>query len=84
MPTITSEAEVLIRLLAIILCNFLSEESSGWEPKHADVMWARVMHILCVNGDNISWQYKLIIIPLTVQILFSIQLSWLQLSWLHT
>lgn len=39
MPTITSDAEVLIRLLvrllAIILCN-LSEESSGWEPKYAD------------------------------------------------
>lgn len=37
----------------------------GTETRRCDV--GQVMHILCVNGDNISWQYKLIIIPLTVQ-----------------
>lgn len=56
MPTITSDAEVLIRLLvrllAIILCNFLSEESSGWErntPMPGDAYRERA------NGDIISF-----------------------------
>ncbi|WVO22865.1 uncharacterized protein IAS62_004208 [Cryptococcus decagattii] len=43
MPAITSDAEVLIRLVGVILCNFLSEESSRWSRS---TPMGQVMHIL--------------------------------------